>query len=31
MDSLTHIVFGAAVGEALMGRKIGNKAMALGA
>jgi inner membrane protein len=31
MDSLTHIVFGAAVGEALMGKKIGNKAMALGA
>jgi inner membrane protein len=31
MDSLTQIVLGAAVGEALMGRKIGNKAQIIGA
>ena len=31
MDSLTQIVLGAAVGEAVLGKKIGNKAMALGA
>lgn len=31
MDSLTQIVLGAAVGEAVLGRKIGNKAMLLGA
>lgn len=31
MDSLTQIVLGAAVGEAVLGRKIGNKAMVLGA
>lgn len=31
MDSLTQIVLGAAVGEAVLGRKIGNKAMFLGA
>ncbi len=31
MDSVTHIIFGAVIGEALMGKKIGNKAMALGA
>lgn len=31
MDSLTHIVFGAAVGELLLGKKIGNKAMVWGA
>ena len=31
MDSLTQIVLGAAVGEIILGRKIGNKAMLLGA
>jgi len=31
MDSLTQIVLGAAVGEAVLGRKIGNKAIYLGA
>lgn len=31
MDSLTHIVLGAAVGEAVLGRKVGNKAMIWGA
>ena len=31
MDSLTQIVLGAAVGEAVLGKKIGNKAIALGA
>lgn len=31
MDSLTQIVLGAAVGEAVLGRKIGNKAIFLGA
>ena len=31
MDSLTHVVFGAALGEAVLGKKIGKKAMLLGA
>lgn len=31
MDSLTQIVLGAAVGEVLLGRQLGNKAMLLGA
>lgn len=31
MDSVTQIVLGAAVGEAVLGRKIGNKAMVWGA
>jgi inner membrane protein len=31
MDSITHIVLGATVGEALAGRKLGRKAMLLGA
>ncbi|WP_299899382.1 metal-dependent hydrolase [uncultured Aquimarina sp.] len=31
MDSLTQIVLGAAVGEAVIGRKVGNKAMLWGA
>lgn len=31
MDSLTQIVLGAAVGEAVLGKKVGNKAMAWGA
>ncbi|MDW5288523.1 metal-dependent hydrolase [Formosa sp. PL04] len=31
MDSLTQIVLGAAIGEAVLGRKIGNKAMLYGA
>ncbi|MCM5663248.1 metal-dependent hydrolase [Galbibacter mesophilus] len=31
MDSLTQIVLGAAVGEAILGKKIGNKAMLYGA
>ncbi|WP_339655174.1 metal-dependent hydrolase [uncultured Maribacter sp.] len=31
MDSLTQIVLGAAVGEAVLGRKVGNKAMLFGA
>ena len=31
MDSLTHIVLGAAIGEAMLGKKIGRKAMLWGA
>jgi inner membrane protein len=31
MDSLTHIVLGAATGEVMLGRKVGNKAMIWGA
>ena len=31
MDSLTQIVLGAAVGEAALGKKIGNRAMLYGA
>lgn len=31
MDSLTQIVLGAAVGEAVLGKKVGNKAMLFGA
>lgn len=31
MDSLTQIVLGAAVGEAVLGRKVGNRAMLYGA
>ncbi len=31
MDSLTHIVLGAAIGEATLGRKIGNRALIWGA
>jgi inner membrane protein len=31
MDSLTHIVLGAAIGEAMLGKKIGKKAMLWGA
>jgi len=31
LDSLTHIVFGAALGEAILGKKAGKKAMLLGA
>lgn len=31
MDSLTQIILGAAVGEAVLGKKVGNKAMAYGA
>ena len=31
MDSLTHIVLGAAIGEAVLGKKIGRKAMMWGA
>lgn len=31
MDSLTHIVLGAAIGEAVLGKKIGRKAMLMGA
>ncbi len=31
MDSITQIALGAAVGEAVLGKKIGNKAMVLGA
>lgn len=31
MDSLTHIVLGAAVGEAIMGKQVGKKAMLWGA
>jgi len=30
MDSLTQIVLGAAVGEAVLGRKVGNRAMLWG-
>ena len=31
MDSLTQIVLGAAVGEAVLGKKVGNKAILYGA
>ena len=31
MDSLTQIILGAAVGEVVLGKKIGNKAMLYGA
>ena len=31
MDSLTQIILGAAVGEATLGRKVGNRAMLWGA
>lgn len=31
MDSLTHVVLGACIGEAMLGRKIGRKAMVWGA
>lgn len=31
MDSVTHLVLGAAVGELMLGKKLGNKAMLLGA
>lgn len=31
MDSITHVAFGALVGEAVLGRKVGNKALAWGA
>jgi len=31
MDALTQIVLGPAVGEAVLGRKVGNKAMLYGA
>ncbi|MHC1702433.1 MAG: metal-dependent hydrolase [Tenuifilaceae bacterium] len=31
MDSLTHILIGASIGEATLGKKIGNKAMLIGA
>ena len=31
MDSFTHIVLGAAAGEAVLGKKVGNKALAWGA
>ena len=31
MDSLTQIVLGAACGEAILGKKIGNKALLFGA
>jgi inner membrane protein len=31
MDSLTHLILGAAIGEAVLGRKIGRKAMLWGA
>lgn len=31
MDSITHIVLGACIGEAILGRKIGKKALAIGA
>lgn len=31
MDSLTHIVLGAAIGEVTLGKKLGNKALAYGA
>ena len=31
MDSLTQIVLGAAVGEVVLGKKIGNRAMSWGA
>ena len=31
MDSLTHIVIGACIGEAMLGKKIGKRAMLLGA
>ena len=31
MDSITQIVLGAAVGQAVMGKKLGNRAMMWGA
>src|ERR1700712_373274 len=31
MDSITHIVLGATIGDALLGRRMGKKAMLLGA
>ena len=31
MDSVTHLVLGAAIGEVMLGKKLGNKAMLLGA
>ncbi len=31
MDSVTHLVLGAAIGEVILGKKLGNKAMLLGA
>ena len=31
MDSLTHIVLGACIGEAMLGKKLGKKAMLIGA
>jgi len=31
MDSITQIVLGAAVGDAVLGKKIGNRAMVWGA
>lgn len=31
MDSITHLVLGAAIGEVMLGKKLGNKAMLLGA
>ncbi len=31
MDSLTHIVLGAAIGELMAGRKLGKKALLIGA
>lgn len=31
MDSLTHIVLGAAIGEVVLGKKIGNRALIWGA
>ncbi|MGC4014064.1 MAG: metal-dependent hydrolase [Luteolibacter sp.] len=31
MDSVTHVVMGAAIGEALLGRKLGNRALVWGA
>ena len=31
MDSLTHVVLGAAIGEAVLGKKLGRKAMLWGA
>jgi inner membrane protein len=31
MDSLTHVILGAAIGEAVLGKKIGRKAMLVGA
>jgi inner membrane protein len=31
MDSITHVVIGGAIGEILLGKKIGNKAIVIGA